>query len=154
MKKLFRNGFVVLFLLFSLHLLAQENVVAVVNGRNITLEEWNREANINKLLLDIQNSNDNFYQVLTSSQEGLILLEKYRLKVLDTLIRKVSFIQFAESLGLAASDEDTRKDVDNEIKKMLEDLKMTEQQLNEYLLKLGMGALQEYRLRLYFQRKY
>lgn len=158
MRKFFRRclilTFLLTFLLFASVLLAQESVVAVVNGRSITLDEWNREANINKLLVDIQNSNETFYQVLTTTQEGLVLIERYRLRILDTLIRKVAFVQFAESLKVAASDEEARKDVDNEIKKMLASLKMNEQQLNDYLLKLGMGTLDEYRLRLYFQRKY
>lgn len=140
--------------LLAIFSFAQQEIVAVVNGRNVTMDEWNREVNIQKLLLDIQNSNEIFYQILTTSQEGLILIERYRLKVLDVLIRKIVFIQFAENLKVAPSDDIVKKDVENEIKKMLTDLKMTEAQLNDYLVKLGMGQLDEYKQKLYFQRKY
>jgi len=150
MKKL--TVFLVLFI--SLLMFAQQDIVAVVNGRNVTMDEWNREANVQKLLSDIQNSNQTFYKVLTTSTEGAILIEKYKLEVLDQLIRKVLFIQFAEKLGVAPDDKTVKEDVDNEIKKMLTELKMTEQQLDEYLVQLGMGKLEDYRQKLYFQRKY
>ncbi|MEN3042916.1 MAG: peptidyl-prolyl cis-trans isomerase [Fervidobacterium sp.] len=145
---------VLLSLFFAALLFSQQEVVAVVNGRNITMDEWNREANIQKLLFDIQNSNEVFYQILTTSQEGVILLERYKLKVLDTLIRKIAFVQFAENLKVAPTDVTVKNDVENEIKKMLTDLKMTEAQLNDYLVKLGMGQLEDYRQRLYMQRRY
>lgn len=141
-------------IILSILSFAQQEIVAVVNGRNVTMDEWNREANIQKLLLDIQSSNEIFYQTLMTSQEGVALIERYKLKVLDTLIRKIAFIQFAESLKVAPSDDVVKNDVENEIKKMLTDLKMTEAQLNDYLVKLGMGQLDEYRQRLYFQRRY
>jgi len=145
---------VFLVLLISLLTFAQQDVVAVVNGRNITMDEWNREANVQKLLLEIQNSNPTFYKVLTTSTEGIILIEKYKLEVLDQLIRKVLFIQFAEKLGVAPDDRSVKTDVDNEINKMLTELKMTEQQFDEYLVQLGMGKLEDYKQKLYFQRKY
>ena len=68
---------VFLVLLISLLTFAQQDIVAVVNGRNITMDEWNREANVQKLLLEIQNSNPTFYKVLTTSTEGAILIERY-----------------------------------------------------------------------------
>ncbi|MEJ5257885.1 MAG: peptidyl-prolyl cis-trans isomerase [Fervidobacterium sp.] len=134
--------------------LAQQDVVAIVNGRNVTMDEWNREANIQKLLMEIQSSNEIFYSVLTTSQEGLVLLERYKLKVLDTLIKKILFIQFAESLKVQPDEKTVKADVENEIKKLLTDLKMTEQQFNDYLMQFGMGTLSDYRQKLYFQRTY
>ncbi|MGC8954726.1 MAG: peptidyl-prolyl cis-trans isomerase [Fervidobacterium sp.] len=141
-------------LFFALMLFAQQDVVAVVNGRNITMDEWNREANVQKLLIDIQNSNETFYQVLTTTQEGMVIIEKYKLRVLDILIRKIAFIQFAESLKVAPDASTVKNDVDTEIKKMINDLKMTESQLNDYLIQLGMGSLEDYKQRLYLQRTY
>lgn len=143
-----------LVLLISFFVFAQQEIVAVVNGRSITMDEWNREANVQKLLLEIQNSNETFYQILMTTQEGLVLIEKYKLKVLDTLIRKIAFIQFAESLKVQPDPQTVKNDVDNEIKKMLNDLKMTEAQLNDYLIQLGMGQLEDFRQKLYLQRTY
>ncbi|AMW31926.1 peptidyl-prolyl cis-trans isomerase [Fervidobacterium islandicum] len=145
---------VFLFLVLSLLTFAQQDIVAVVNGRNITMDEWNREANVQKLLLDIQKTNQTFYTVLTNTQEGLALLERYKLAVLDQLITKVLFIQFAEKKGVAPDDKDIKNYVDNEIKKMLTEASMTEAELNDYLVELGMGTLNDYKEKLYFQRKY
>ncbi|WP_448375203.1 peptidyl-prolyl cis-trans isomerase [Fervidobacterium sp.] len=141
-------------LLLTFTIFAQQDVVAIVNGINITMDEWNREANVQKLLTELQNSNPTFYDVLTSSQEGLIVIERYRLKVLDQLMRKILFVQFAEKLNVSPDDKSVRTDVDTEIKKMLSDLKMTESQLNEYLVQFGMGTLEDYKQRLYFNRRY
>ncbi|ODN31259.1 peptidyl-prolyl cis-trans isomerase [Fervidobacterium thailandense] len=149
---------VALFLILSLSLVvqvfSQSDVVAVVNGRAITIDEWNREANVQKLLTEIKATNEVFYDVLVNTQEGQKLLDVYKLKVLDVYIRKILFIQFAESLKVAPKDEDVKRDVDTEIAKMLADLKMTEQQLNDYLIQLGMGKLEDYKQRLYLQRAY
>jgi len=144
----------VILLIFTAVMFAQQDVVAVVNGRNITIDEWNREANVQKLLAEIQNSNPTFYDVLTNTQEGMILIERYKLKVLDQFIRKILFIQFAEKLNVAPEDKIAKADVDAEIAKMLSELKVTEAQLNEYFIQNGLGTLDDYKQRLYFQRKY
>ncbi len=149
-----KKVFIFVVLLISIFVFALQEVVAIVNGRNITMDEWNREANVQKLLLEIQNSNETFYQILMTTQEGIVLIEKYKLKVLDTLIRKIAFIQFAESLKVQPDPQAVKNDVDNEIKKMLNDLKMTEAQLNNYLMQLGMGQLEDFRQKLYLQRTY
>ncbi|HOQ39359.1 MAG TPA: peptidyl-prolyl cis-trans isomerase [Fervidobacterium sp.] len=141
-------------LMLSIALFAQSDIVAVVNGKNITMDEWNREANIQKLLIELKTSNDTFYQILTTTQEGLVVLEKYKLKILDIYIRKLLFIQFSESMKVAPKDDEVKADVDKEVKNMLSDLKMTEDELNEYLIQLGMGSLNDYKERLYFQRRY
>lgn len=135
-------------------LFAQTAVVAVVNGTNVTFDDWNREANVTRLLIEIKNVNEVFYDVLVNTQEGQRLLEVYKRRALDTYIRKLLFIQFAQSLKVAPKPEDVRKEVDAEINKMLGDLKMTTEQLNKYLMDLGLGTLDDYRQRLYFQRTY
>ncbi len=143
-----------MFVVLSIFLFAQDDIVAVINGTNITMDEWNREVNLQKLLIELKSSNETFYNVLTTSQEGMVVIERYRLKVLDTYIRKLLFVQFAGTLDVAPKDDEVKSDVDTQIKSMLTDLKMTEDQLNDYLTELGMGSLNEYKERLYFQRRY
>lgn len=154
MKRFFVSLFLALFLVLGVQSLAQSDIVAVVNGRMITIDEWNREANVQKLLMEIKATNEVFYDILVNTQEGQRILDLYKLKVLDVYIRKILFIQFAQSLNVAPRDEDVKQDVDGEIAKMLADLKMTEQQLDEYLIQLGMGRLEDYKQKLYVQRAY
>lgn len=134
--------------------LPQSAVVAVVNGTPVTLDDWNREANVTKLLVELKNMNEVFYDVLVNTSEGQKVLDAYKRRALDVYIRKLLFIQFAQSLKVAPRPEDIRKDVDNEINKMLVELKMTPDQLNKYLNDLGMGTLEDYKQRLHFQRMY
>jgi len=103
-------------LMLSIALFAQSDIVAVVNGKNITMDEWNREANIQKLLIELKTSNDTFYQILTTTQEGLVVLEKYKLKILDIYIRKLLFIQFSESMKVAPKDDEVKADVDKKLR--------------------------------------
>lgn len=154
MKRFFVPLFLALFLVLGVQSFAQSDIVAVVNGRTITIDEWNREANVQKLLMEIKAVNEVFYDILVKTQEGQRVLDLYKLKVLDVYIRKILFIQFAQSLKVAPRDEDVKRDVDGEIAKMLADLKMTEQQLDEYLIQLGMGKLEDYKQKLYIQRAY
>uniref|UniRef100_A0A7C4CDT0 Peptidyl-prolyl cis-trans isomerase n=1 Tax=Fervidobacterium thailandense TaxID=1008305 RepID=A0A7C4CDT0_9BACT len=154
MKRFFVPLFLALFLVLGGQSLAQSDIVAVVNGRMITIDEWNREANVQKLLMEIKATNEVFYDILVNTQEGQRVLDLYKLKVLDVYIRKILFIQLAQSLNVGPRDEDVKQDVDGEIAKMLADLKMTEQQLDEYLIQLGMGKLEDYKQKLYIQRAY
>ncbi len=154
MKKTIRISLVLIVLLLSSYLFSQTDIVAYVNGEPITKQDWDREANVIKLLLDIKNSNETFYNILTNSEEGLKLIDRYRLEVLNSYIKKVVFIQFAKNLGIKFDDSEIRKFVDEQIQQVLKSSNVTIEQFEKFLVDAGHGTLQEYKERLYFQRYY
>jgi foldase protein PrsA len=87
---------IVIMVLFALSFFAQQAtgvvVVAEVNGRQVTQEELDREANLNRLLLQLQSLDERFYQVLTSTPEGLALLQRYKREVLNNLIDQILIV--------------------------------------------------------------
>ncbi len=154
MEKAKKVYILLVLLLLSTSLLAQSDIVAFINGEPITKQEWDREANVIKLLIDIKNSNETLYNILTNSEEGLKLIDKYRLEILNGYIKKVLLIQFAKSLGIKFDETQIRKFVDEQIQQVLKSSNVTLEQFEKFLVDSGNGTLQEYKEKLYFQRYY
>ncbi|HOJ88035.1 MAG TPA: peptidyl-prolyl cis-trans isomerase [Pseudothermotoga sp.] len=140
-------------ILFTVILFAQETqpattVVAEVNGVPITMAELDREANLNRLLVQIQSIDDRFYEVLTGTTEGMNLLLRYKREVLNNLIDQVLIKQMAEKMNIVIQKEDIEKMVSDELNKTLTQYGMTETDLDWYLKQSGLGDLESFKDRL------
>ncbi|MEJ5230232.1 MAG: peptidyl-prolyl cis-trans isomerase [Pseudothermotoga sp.] len=123
-------------------------VVAEVNGVAITMGELDREANLNRLLVQIQSIDEKFYEVLTGTAEGMNLLLRYKREVLNNLIDQVLIIQMAEKMNIVVSKETVEKMVSDELNKTLTQYSMTESDLDWYLKQSGLGDLESFKDRL------
>jgi Parvulin-like peptidyl-prolyl isomerase len=143
---------IVIMVLFALSLFAQQAtgvvVVAEVNGRQVTQEELDREANLNRLLLQLQSLDERFYQVLTSTPEGLALLQRYKREVLNNLIDQILIVQIGEKMGIVVPKETIEKLVADELNKTLSQYNMTETDLDWYLKSANLGDLETFKNRL------
>lgn len=140
-------------ILSTVVLFAQETqpattVVAEVNGVPITMAELDREANLNRLLVQIQSIDDRFYEVLTGTPEGMNLLLRYKREVLNNLIDQVLIKQMAEKMNIKIQKEDIEKMVSDELNKTLTQYGMTEKDLDWYLKQSGLGDLESFKDRL------
>jgi len=143
---------IVIMVLFALSLFAQQAtgvvVVAEVNGRQVTQEELDREANLNRLLLQLRSLDERFYQVLTSTPEGLALLQRYKREVLNNLIDQILIVQIGEKMGIVVPKETIEKLVADELNKTLSQYNMTETDLDWYLKSANLGDLETFKNRL------
>jgi parvulin-like peptidyl-prolyl isomerase len=143
---------IVIMVLFALSLFAQQAtgvvVVAEVNGRQVTQEELDREANLNRLLLQLRSLDERFYQVLTSTPEGLALLQRYKREVLNNLIDQILIVQIGEKMGIVVPKETIEKLVADELNKTLSQYNMTETDLDWYLKSANLGNLETFKNRL------
>ncbi|WP_041082152.1 peptidyl-prolyl cis-trans isomerase [Thermotoga profunda] len=149
MKKFF--VFCAIFLtvfLFAQQTQPATTVVAEVNGTPITMAELDREANLNRLLVQIQSIDDRFYEVLTGTSEGMNLLLRYKREVLNSLIDQVLIKQIAEKMNIIIQKEDIEKMVSDELNKTLTQYGMTETDLDWYLKQSGLGDLESFKDRL------
>jgi parvulin-like peptidyl-prolyl isomerase len=143
---------IVIMVLFALSLFAQQAtgvvVVAEVNGRQVTQEELDREANLNRLLLQLRSLDERFYQVLTSTPEGLALLHRYKREVLNNLIDQILIVQIGEKMGIVVPKQTIEKLVADELNKTLSQYNMTETDLDWYLKSANLGDLETFKNRL------
>ncbi len=143
---------IVIMVLFALSLFAQQAtgvvVVAEVNGRQVTQEELDREANLNRLLLQLRSLDERFYQVLTSTPEGLALLQRYKREALNNLIDQILIVQIGEKMGIVVPKQTIEKLVADELNKTLSQYNMTETDLDWYLKSANLGDLETFKNRL------
>ncbi len=118
---------------------ASSTVVAVVNGYEITSDFLNTMADMDRILMGIQSLDEKFFTVLTSTQEGLAFLQKYRSTVLSDLIDQLLIQQLAEKEGVSPSASEVEKNVEEEIKNALKKLGTSEENFGKYLSSVGMS---------------
>ncbi|QTA37128.1 peptidyl-prolyl cis-trans isomerase [Thermosipho ferrireducens] len=125
-------------------------VVALVNGEPITLDILNSEANIQNLLISINQVNETFFNVLTNTQEGINLIMRYKRAVLDNMVQKLLIVQFAQKYNLRPSDIEVTNLVNKQVKEYLTSQGIDEQTFDSYLKYANMGSLEDFKKRLYF----
>ncbi|MEN3008924.1 peptidyl-prolyl cis-trans isomerase [Pseudothermotoga sp.] len=146
-----RKLFITIMVILSLVIFAQEaskTLVAEVNGRPVTQEELDREANLNRLLLQLQSIDERFYEVLTTTPEGLALIQRYKKEVLNNLIDQILIVQIGEKMNVSVSKDTIEKMVSDELNKTLSQYNMTESDLDWYLKTANLGDLETFKNRL------
>lgn len=124
--------------------------VAIVNGEVITLEQLNRAADVQGLMVNISQVDQRFFNVLANTDEGVKLILRYKREVLNDLIDKLLIVQFAEKYGARPSDEEVKKIVDNQISSYLKEQGIDEETFNSYLAYANMGTLDDFKQKMYF----
>lgn len=116
-----------------------EEIVAKVNGEEISLEELSERARVNHLFMTLRGA-PLFAEFLMETDRGESVLTHYRGYVLDQMIEDTIIIQKAEEIGIDVSEEEIEKrlngiieateDVDNR-EELLSDLKRDRRNLND-----------------------
>ena len=116
-----------------------EEIVAKVNGEEISREELSERARVNHLFMTLRGA-PLFAEFLMETDRGESVLNHYRGYVLDRMIEDTIIIQKAEEIGIDVSEEEIEKrlngiieateDVDNR-EELLSDLKRDRRDLND-----------------------
>jgi peptidyl-prolyl cis-trans isomerase C len=151
-KKLFLT--LLILLLVSVSVFADEsgeNVVAIVNGENISLNELDQYGDLNNMIRQLYQTNQEFTQLLLSTDSGKDLLNEYRKLILDNFIVYKLLKNEYENRNVVLS-EDERNEI---FTKQLEGIKsqnnINDEQLLDILKQQGINSIDEYKVQFFNQ---
>ncbi|MGM0409322.1 MAG: peptidylprolyl isomerase [Bacillota bacterium] len=122
----------------------ETEVVATVNGEELTRQELEQAAGTQQLIMQIYQSNQQFAQLLASSEEGQNLLEEFNKTKLEELINNTLLKQAAKESGLEVSDEEKQEVFQQQIEQMKQQNDMNDEELEEALKQQGIESMEEY----------
>lgn len=120
-------------------------VAAVVNDVEITVEEVDEYADIDHMLRELYQTNQEFAQLLMSTEYGLSVLNEYRRGQLDELITRELLLGEAEKKEIELSEEEKQEIFEEQLMQMEREYGVTEQQILEDLQQMGINSLEEYK---------
>lgn len=120
-------------------------VVAKVNGEEITKAELDRLTNLTGILFSLYRQYPRFAQVLLTTDEGKALLKAYERAVLDSIIDWRLLVQEAKERGLEVPADQLAAEVDKTIAGIMERNQLTEEQLVEILQAQRGQTLEDFR---------
>ncbi|MFW5971895.1 MAG: SurA N-terminal domain-containing protein [Bacillota bacterium] len=126
-------------------LVDEGEVVAVVGEQEITSEQLESHVNTQQLVMQLAQNNQTFAQLLSSTEEGEALLNKYREVKLDELIEETILKIEAENRGITVSEDEKNQRFNEYIQQIKEQNNMTEEQILETLSQQGIKSLEEYK---------
>ena len=133
-------------LLLSIPLIAAENtIVAEIDGDEVSLVELEEQANVEQLIMQISQVDQEFAQVLYSTEEGQELLEEYQEMKLDELINERLLQKAAEEHGITVSESEKKEIYDEHIQLIKEQNQISEEELIAALSQQGINSLEEYK---------
>ena len=138
---------------FSQATTTSSTVVAIVNGESITSDLLELEADVDGILKSVAQIDMRFFDVLTETEEGLKLLLKYKLEVLNSLIDDLIVQQLAEREGVGVTDEEVNTEVEKRLKETVESMGITLEDLDKFLRSAGYGDLETFKKRLSWHMK-
>lgn len=135
------------FVLVTLPVLAedQNQVVATINGQNVTLGQLDEVINLDGFLMDIYQANAEFAQLLVSSENGQKLLNEYRKAQLEQYATHMALVQDAKNQGLKLTDDVVNSIFNDQIAQIMEQNNLTKDQLIQALQAQGIESLDKYK---------
>jgi peptidyl-prolyl cis-trans isomerase C len=103
------------------------------------------QTQLTNLLQQISSSKPEFYQALTTTKEGIALIDKYRKMVLQQLIENEVEVQKAKEMGLTVSDQEAMQQINAYLDNIMKQYKVTEDYLNKFLQSQGYKDVNDYK---------
>lgn len=112
-------------------------VVAAVNGEEITAQQLAQKANVNQILQQVSQVDQQLAQILASSEAGNKVLKELRNKKLDSIIDNVLLKQAAEEADITLNQKEKDEIYQQQKNAILQQQQMTEEQFLSILNKQG-----------------
>ncbi len=112
--------------------------VAIVNGEKIDSDFLNLMADLKRILSSVYTIDEKFFDVLTSTEEGMLFLQRYRYEVLKDIINQMLIQQMAKKEGVYPNEEEIKNYVDTQMKNALKNLGMNEKDFEKYIAEFGL----------------
>ena len=112
-------------------------VVATVNGEEITSQQLAQQANVNQMLQQISQVDQQLVQILANSEAGNQVLEQYQNAKLDSLIDNVLLEQKVEEEGITLTQSEIDEIYQQQKQAILQQNQMTEEDFLSVLEQRG-----------------
>lgn len=123
----------------------KKKVVATIDGKEVYMKELEQKANLQQIMMQLQQRHPKFVQFLYSSPEGQNFLEAYKRNQLNDLIARKLLKREAKREEIVL----TRKDKENYFNEQLEMIKkqqkMSEEELVKALQKQGIESIEKFK---------
>ena len=116
---------------------AENNVVASVNGEEITSQQLAQQANVNQILQQVSQVDQQLAQILASSEAGNTVLEELQKAKLDSLIDNVLLEQAAEESDITLTQSEKDEIYEQQKSAILQQNQMNEEQFLSVLEQQG-----------------
>lgn len=113
------------------------NVVATVNGEEITSQELAQQSNMNQIMQQIGQVDQQLAQILASSDAGKKVMEELQKAKLDNVIDNVLLTQQVEEENITLSQSEKDEIYNQQKKRVLEQNQMSEKQFKNILKQQG-----------------
>ncbi|MCC3145242.1 SurA N-terminal domain-containing protein [Halanaerobium sp. Z-7514] len=121
------------------------NIVAEVNGEEITGEQLAQQANVNQLLQEVAQIDQQLAQVLVDTESGNAVLDEFQELKLDALIDNVLLSQQAEELAIELTDEEVDEIYQSQKESIKEQNNLSEEEFLAVLENQGFESEEEYK---------
>jgi len=119
----------------------EEVVVATIDGEEIYMQEVEQMANIQMLMMELQQSNPEFAEFLFSSPEGQEFMAAYNREQLNNLIGQKLLEQEAEKENVSLSEEYKDEFFEEQLEMIKQQQGMSEEELLEILAQQGIESM-------------
>ena len=120
-------------------------VVATVNGEEISSQQLAQQANVNQILQQVSQIDQQLAQLLASSEAGNTVLQELQKAKLDSLIDNVLLEQAAEESDITLTQEEKNKIYEEQKAAILQQNQMDEEQFLSILEQRGYEIEEAYK---------
>lgn len=135
---------ITLLMLLTLPALAEDQVVALVKGQEITMNELDNASNLSHLVMQLYQLDPQFTGLLFSSESGQALLNEYRKIQLEQYVFQVLLLQEVETRGITLSEEEKFVIFQNQLDLVMRQNNFSREQLLSVLQQQGFETIEDY----------
>lgn len=127
----------------------QNEVAAVVNGEEITMQELDQFAGTQNMVMTLYRQNPEFTQVLLQTEAGQDVITEFQKVKLDQLISQKLLAQEAKKREITLSEEEKTEIFNNQLEGIKQQNNLDDTQLEEALKQQGIESIDAYRERFF-----
>jgi peptidyl-prolyl cis-trans isomerase C/foldase protein PrsA len=123
----------------------EKEVVATIDGDEVYMSELNQMINLQQAMIQIQQMNPQFVRFLYTSPEGQTFLDAFKKNQLQDLITRKLLEREAEREEVTLTDEDEQEYFQEQVDMIMQQNKMTEEDLMGALKQQGIESLDQFK---------
>ena len=122
----------------------EEVVVATVDGEEVYMQELEREANIQGIIMELQEQNPEFVEFISTSPEGQKVIEEFKRTQMNNLIERKLLENKAEEKDITLTEEDKNEFFEEQMEMIQQQQGMGEEEILEALSQQGIESMDEF----------
>jgi len=131
----------------------EKEVVATIDGNAIYMEELNRMANLQQIMLQIQQQNPQFVSFLYNSPEGQDFLAAFKINQLDNLIVRKLLQREVERKKINLAKQDKEEYFNEQVQMIKQQQNMSDEDLLKALGQQGIESMDQFKEAFLKQQK-